>query len=107
MLVTGVSGKSEQGDDSAAAFGERLGHILALPTQLPSWWMLLITISAGVMLSLPSSRLRQANLLGLLVHEAGHELASLLAGGRVHVIELAHPDAGKTWTSEEPGFRQW
>lgn len=79
---------SEQ-DGPAADFGERLGQILGTATAPPSWWLVLAMVGAGVALSLPSSRLRQANLVGLIVHEAGHAAAALITGGRVEVVELA------------------
>ncbi|GAA2783076.1 M50 family metallopeptidase [Saccharopolyspora taberi] len=93
---------SEQG--GAADFGERLGQILATATTPPSWWMVLVMASAGVGLSLPGSRFHQANLLGLIVHEAGHAAAALITGGRVEIIELTGTRSGVTWTWNSSGF---
>lgn len=93
---------SESG--STADLGTQLGQILATPTAPPSWWMVLIMAGAGVALSLPGSRLRQANLVGLIVHEAGHAAAALITGGRVEIIELADTQSGTTWTRRAAGF---
>lgn len=94
---------SEQ-DGPAADFGERLGQILGTATAPPSWWLVLAMVGAGVALSLPGSRLRQANLVGLIVHEAGHAAAALITGGRVEVVELADTQSGVTTTVRPHGF---
>lgn len=90
--------------ETGSDLGDRLGQILTTPTAPPSWWMVLIMTGVGVALTLPSSRLRQANLLGLIVHEAGHAAAALITGGWVDVIELASPQSGMTWTRRGAGF---
>lgn len=89
---------------AAADFGQQLGQALAAPTSPPSWWMLLVMIGVGVALTLPGSRLRQMNLVGLIVHEAGHALVALISGGRVEKIALADTQAGETTTIRRVGM---
>ncbi|MCA1674515.1 MAG: M50 family metallopeptidase [Actinobacteria bacterium] len=70
----------------------------------PGWWVVVVTGAFALLVAVSSSVLYNINVLGTLVHEAGHAAASVLTGGGVYRIEITGPDTGNTQGWGEPGF---
>ncbi|WP_052428603.1 M50 family metallopeptidase [Actinopolyspora erythraea] len=87
-----------------AGFGAELARVLSATTVAPPWWVLVTMVGLGVAASVSTSVVRQANLVGLIVHEGGHAALALLTGGRVEWIELSNTQAGETRSRNDDGL---
>jgi hypothetical protein len=85
--------------------GERTGVSEVTSASAPSVWLvvatalfaLLVTTSSFVKMATGKRHvLFHVNVLGTIVHEAGHALVSIVTGGGVYRFEVASPDSGAT-----------